>query len=158
MRHTAANDTPLSVYREYEKGHGRHTHWSISVFEASHHPKTKQWQGLKRFVQVERCGIRDKEPYTETAFYISNWEESRAEYFHEGIRGRWHIENRLHWVKDVVHGEDGNKIKKGNAPVNASIFSTIAINIHRLQGHPSISEGQIKFASNVKELINLIRT
>lgn len=157
--HTASTELPLSIHREYEKGHRRHSHWTVSVFDASQSPKASQWQGLSRFVRVERCGTREEDQtYAETAFYISNLEDQRAEYFHEGIRGRWHIENRLHWVKDVVHGEDGNKIKKGNGPVNASIFSTIVINMHRLKGHQSISEGQIKFASNVKELINLIRT
>jgi len=64
-----------------------------------------------------------------------------AEEFHQGIRGHWGIENRLHWVKDEIHKEDKNKIRCGTGPVAASIFSSIAINIHRKNGNDSISEG-----------------
>lgn len=149
---------PLSTYQTCEKGHGRQSHWRVSVFDASQSPKIKEWMGLKRFIHIERWGMRSKENgYAQTTFYISNLEHE-AENFHLGIRERWHIENKLHWVKDVVHKEDHNGVKKNNGPVNISIFSTIAINMHRLKGHQSISEGQIKFASNIKELVNLIRT
>lgn len=157
--HTSQTQIPLSTYQIYEKGHGRHSHWQVSVFDASQHPKVKEWKDLKRFVRVERCGTRQKgEPYAQTAYYISNLEQAQAQDFQHGIRDRWHIENKLHWVKDVLYNEDENGRKQKNGPVNASVLSTIAINIHRLSGHESVSEGQIIFASNVKELINLIRT
>ena len=37
-----------------------------------------------------------------------------AAIYGKGIRGHWKIENSLHWVKDVIHGEDKNAIRKGN--------------------------------------------
>lgn len=149
---------PLSVFEESESGHGRQSRWRTSVFDASEHPKSKEWAGLRRFVKMERSGTRKGKDYTEVSYHISSLEEGRAEVFYLGIRGHWGIENKLHWVKDVVHGEDGNGVKKNNGPVNISVVSTIALNIHRQHGHESISLGQIKFASNVKELVNIIRT
>jgi len=62
----------------------------------------------------------------------------------------------LHWVKDVIHGEDSNQIRTQNGPVNSSVFSSIAINIHRKNGNHSISDGQMKFSSNVKELFKYL--
>jgi predicted transposase YbfD/YdcC len=44
-----------------------------------------------------------------------------ASEFADGIRGHWGIENRLHWVKDVVFKEDSSRIRTGNAPANFSI-------------------------------------
>lgn len=149
---------PLSVLDKSESGHGRQSCWRTSVFDASQHPKSKEWAGLKRFVKVQRSGTRKGKVYTEVSYYISSLEEDRAEVFHAGIRGHWGIENKLHWVKDVVHGEDANGVKKNNGPVNSSVVSTIALNIHRQHGHQSVTLGQIKFASNLKELINIIRT
>ena len=54
---------------------------------------------------------------------------STAEKFAQGIRGHWGIENRLHWVKDVVFQEDNSKIRMSNAPANLSVMKAIAINI-----------------------------
>ena len=31
-------------------------------------------------------------------------------------RGHWGIENRLHWVRDVVFGEDQSRVRTGSAP------------------------------------------
>ena len=94
---------------------------------------------------------------TELAFFMSDLNLS-AEEFHQGIRGHWGIENRLHWVKDGIHKEDKNKIRCGTGPVAASIFSSIAINIHRKNGNDSIYEGQIKFRNNVKYLVKFYST
>ncbi|MBD2604039.1 transposase [Scytonema hofmannii FACHB-248] len=47
--------------------------------------------------------------------------------FAQGIRGHWGIENRLHWVKDVVFNEDVSTIHMGNAPANLSVMRTIAL-------------------------------
>ena len=55
----------------------------------------------------------------------------------------------------MVHNEDDNRVKTNNGPINQSIISTIAINIHRKNGNPSIIDSQIKFGTNVKKLFNI---
>src|SRR5665213_1687106 len=47
------------------------------------------------------------------------------------VRSHWGIENRLHWVLDVVFGEDGNRTRKDNGPQNRAILRRFAINIIR---------------------------
>ena len=37
------------------------------------------------------------------------------------IRGHWQIENRLHWVKDVIQLEDNSPQKAVSAPINLFI-------------------------------------
>jgi len=32
------------------------------------------------------------------------------------LRGHWHIENRLHWVRDVTYAEGHSQIRTGHAP------------------------------------------
>jgi predicted transposase YbfD/YdcC len=51
------------------------------------------------------------------------------------VRSHWGIENRLHWVLDVVFDEDGNRSRKDNAPENLAILRRLALNIIRC--HPS---------------------
>jgi len=51
------------------------------------------------------------------------------------IRSHWGIENRLHWVLDVVFDEDANRSRKDNAPENLAILRRLALNIVRC--HPA---------------------
>ncbi len=157
VKRVARSQIPLSTYHLEQKGHGRDMTWQVSVFDASNSGKTAEWKNLKRVILVKRERTQKQKSIKKDAFFISDL-ALQSEEFHQGIRGHWGIENRLHWVKDVVHKEDSNRIKKENAPLNRAVLSTIAINIHRKNGHQSITYGQIKFGAKVKELFNLIRT
>ena len=107
---------------------------------------------MSRFIHVHKKTESKSKLTHADRFYITSCFQSCAKYFHEGIRGHWRIENSLHWVKDVIIGEDQNQIRKDNGPVNSAIFSSIAINLHRKNGQYSISHGHMKNSSNVNEL------
>lgn len=51
------------------------------------------------------------------------------------VRGHWGIENRLHWVLDVVFNEDHGRARKDNGPENLAVLRRFAINIIRT--HPA---------------------
>lgn len=51
------------------------------------------------------------------------------------VRSHWGIENRLHWVLDVVFDEDANRSRKDNAPENLAVLRRLAHNI--IQSHPA---------------------
>ena len=53
-------------------------------------------------------------------------------------RQHWGIENRLHWVRDVVFGEDSSRVRTGHAPRVMASLRNIALNILRLRGVPNI--------------------
>ena len=50
------------------------------------------------------------------------------------VRSHWGIENRLHWVLDVVFDEDGGRTRKDNGPENLAILRRFAFNI--IRSHP----------------------
>lgn len=54
----------------------------------------------------------------ETVFAITSLtpKEAPARRLLELARGHWGIENRLHWVKDVVLGEDACRVRRGRGP------------------------------------------
>jgi predicted transposase YbfD/YdcC len=58
------------------------------------------------------------------------------------LRSHWGIENRLHWVLDVVLGEDANRARKDNAPENLAILRRLALNI--IRNHPAKTSLQQK--------------
>ena len=45
------------------------------------------------------------------------------------VRGHWGIENRLHWMLDVVFREDLARLRSGNAPANMAIVRHAALNL-----------------------------
>ena len=51
------------------------------------------------------------------------------------LRSHWSIENRLHWVLDVVFAEDANRARKDNAPENLATLRRLALNI--IRAHPA---------------------
>ena len=149
---------PLEVYEHEERNRGKDINWSVHLYEAHLGKWHKDWPGVKRIIQIHKT-VEHKSKVTHSdRYYISDLNQTSALKYHDGIRKHWGIENRLHWVKDVVHKEDQNRIRKGNGPINMSIMSTIAINIHRKHGNDSITNGQIKCGCNLKWTLGLVRT
>lgn len=75
--------------------------------------------------------IGDQTSGIERRYYISSRELS-AEDFARAVRSHWGIENQLHWMLDVVFGEDGSTVRKDHAPQNFSLLKKIVLNIIRL--------------------------
>ena len=50
------------------------------------------------------------------------------------VRGHWHIENKLHWVRDVTYQEDNSLVRTGNAPRVMATLRSLAISLLRLLG------------------------
>jgi predicted transposase YbfD/YdcC len=114
------------------------------------------WSSLKRIIHVER-DFKDKSGSHNThSYYISSVESNDASEFAIGIRGHWSIENKLHWVKDVIQKEDSTRHKKGFAAINMSIMRNIAINIFRNNGYDSVKHATLFFASNIGLLIKIL--
>jgi len=72
------------------------------------------------------------------------------------IRGHWQVENRLHWVKDVIFDEDKSPQKAGNAPINLSIIKTWVLSVFRLHGFDSIKGAIDRFSDNIPAMWSLL--
>lgn len=89
-----------SVHSEDEKTRDRQTNRTVMVIDTVEGIDS-DWVGVQRFVRVQRSGTRANKPYEETVFYMSSLCLDAAG-FAQRIRAHWHIENRLHWPKDVA--------------------------------------------------------
>lgn len=147
--------TPVSVYHHSEQGHQRLTQRTVEVFDCLA-GIAKDWLGLRRFVRVQRQGTRHAKPDTQVSYYITSLATS-ARQFAQGIRGHWGIENRLHWVKDVVFREDDCPLKLAHAPENWGLIRTWALNLFRLHGEVSITKAQRRVAHDINALFLLIQ-
>src|SRR5712671_951746 len=73
--------------------------------------------------EVERGGTIEYE----TRHYLCSIRMT-AEMFGQTVRGHWGIENRLHWILDMVFQEDLGRLRVGNAPANMAIVRHSALN------------------------------
>jgi predicted transposase YbfD/YdcC len=55
------------------------------------------------------------------------------------IRKHWHLENRLHWVRDVTYDEDRSQARTGSGPHVMASLRNLAISALRLNGHTNIA-------------------
>ena len=148
---------PISTFESYDKGHGREEIRRTSVFYRDERIDA-DWASIELVIKMERITNRKGKIKNEISYYVSSLETENAEILALGIRKHWSIENRLHWVKDVIQNEDNSKIKKENGIITLSILKNIAINISRQNGFDSIKYATIFFASNIQKLYEIIRT
>jgi predicted transposase YbfD/YdcC len=78
---------------------------------------------------------------TETVYVITDLDQSqiRPDEIADILRGHWHIENRLHWVRDVTFAEDHSQIRTGHGPAVMASLRNLAISIHRRHGATNIA-------------------
>lgn len=145
----------IDQFNEVQRTRGRNERRLVSLY-SSNDLIPEDWPELKRIVHVERI-FSSKNGYHHThSYYISSLLSNDAKLFASGIRGHWAIENKLHWIKDVILKEDTTKHKKGNAAKNMSVLRNIAINVFRKNEYASVKHATLFFASNVKELLYII--
>lgn len=155
MKYIIENDQPLSIATEHQRKRGRDETRIVKVFNSTNQIP-KGWINLNRIINVERNFVNKRGSHHTQSYYISSLTSDDAKIFAAGIRGHWFIENKLHWVKDVILREDTTKFKTGFAAKNMSIFRNIAINVFRENGYASTKGATLFFASNVKELMTII--
>ena len=127
---------------DLDKGHGRIEQRSVSVVrEVDWLNGDRRFPGELRLphaatlVRVQsRAELADRSRF-ETRYYISSAPLS-AKQAQDAVRGHWGIENRLHWVLDVVFADDQSRLRKGHGARNMAVVRHFAINLVRTAPEP----------------------
>jgi predicted transposase YbfD/YdcC len=72
------------------------------------------------------------------------------------LRGHWHIENRLHWVRDVTYGEDHSRVRTGTAPRTMATLRNLAISALRLTGATNIAQALRTMTRDITRPLTLL--
>ena len=85
-------------------------------------------------IERERHVLRTGRTSTETVYGITSLgpEQASASELLRLNRGRWEIENRLHYVRDVSYDEDRNRVRAKRLRRNLACLANAAISIVRL--------------------------
>ena len=109
--------------------------------------------------QKERFGDQWKTT-TEVAYGITSRPAAQIDAAGLLLRWRvhWHIENRLHWVRDVTLGEDASQIAAGQAPTVFAVLRNAAVTMLAWVGAPSLAAAQRDLAMAPATVPSLFRT
>lgn len=90
----------------------------------------EKWPELNSLIEInsERVNKKTGEMSIEQRYYISSCKDT-AEVLLEAVRGHWEIENKLHWILDVVFREDDCRSRSGYSPENFSMLRQFALNL-----------------------------
>lgn len=115
-----------------------------------------RWPGLSAVAKITTTREIDGRAATSERFYIASRPFS-ASALARLVRGHWDIENRLHWVLDVVMGEDACRARKDHAPENLALLRRMALNIIKRNPDKGSNRGKFKRAGwNDQFLLKLI--
>jgi predicted transposase YbfD/YdcC len=122
---------------DIDKGHGRIEQRVVTVAREvdwlsgdRRFPGELRLPGIATIIRVQsRAELKDR-CRLETRYYISS-QPLKARQAAEAVRGHWGIENRLHWVLDVVFNEDQSRLRKGHGAKNMAVVRHFAINLVR---------------------------
>lgn len=71
-------------------------------------------------------------------------------------RSEWHIENRLHYVRDVTLREDTHQTRTGNGPAVFATLRNTSIGYHRTNGATNIAEATRRANHRPHDLIDAV--
>jgi predicted transposase YbfD/YdcC len=116
----------LNEYTTEEQGHGRMELRRVyTTDDIDWLPQKDEWKGLKTIIKLESVRWSEGKKQQEIRYYISSL-PSEAERIGKAIRGHWSVENKCHWVLDVVFAEDQSLITQGTAPENLRVVNLLA--------------------------------
>jgi predicted transposase YbfD/YdcC len=94
------------------------------------------WDGITRFnsgqwvksiAKITATVIKGDQQYTEDRYYISSL-QGKAGFINRAVRKHWFVENKLHWILDVIFKEDYCRVRTGNGAENLNTIRKIALN------------------------------
>ena len=117
---------------QLDKGHGRiESRQCVSIENLGWLFEIQQWQDARSICKITATVIRKGKETVEQRYYISSL-PGNAALMNRAIRKHWHIENKLHWVLDVLFKEDYCRVRTGNGAENLTTIRKIALNTFKM--------------------------
>ena len=109
------------------------------------------WPGLAQVLCMERyvTDCHTGKRSSERAYAVTSLPPTRATAMQllTVWREHWHIENKVHYVRDVTFGEDASTVRTGTAPHALAAFRNLALGLLRCEGATNIAAACRRYAA-----------
>jgi predicted transposase YbfD/YdcC len=124
-------DAEISRAETVDGDHGRiETRTTTVIQDVEWLRQRHKWPGLNGVVIVESARQIDGAITSETRVYITSL---RLPAYLMGpiVRDHWSVENKLHWVMDMIFRDDECRVRTDHAPANFTTLKHMALNLIR---------------------------
>ena len=149
--------TKIRATSVLDRGHGRRVRRTIKVAAA---PALLDFAGAVQVAQIRRTRTVNGKKSVEVVYVITSMPTTAASpvQIAAWVQGHWAIENRLHWVPDVVYDEDRSAVRTGHGPRVMAILRSTAISVLRLAGATNIAAATPHHARDPHRPVELLLT
>ena len=156
--HTQEN-AQLHTHTDVETSHGFTTTRTLTA--STMLTDYINWPGIAQVYQYrsQRVNTKTGQITYQTQYGITSLspETASAKDLLKLRREHWTIENKIHWIRDTVLGEDASQARTGNLPHVMAALRNTAMSVLRFDGRTKIAETMRFFASEPKLAVKLIK-
>jgi predicted transposase YbfD/YdcC len=143
--------------RRQETGHGRTETRTVKAVTAAT-PGGLGFPHAQQAVRITRTRTIKGKTTREMAYLTVSLPAEQAQPADLGAwaRSEWHIENRVHYVRDVTLREDAHQARTGNGPAVFATLRNASIGYHRSNGETNIARATRRANHRPHELIDAV--
>jgi predicted transposase YbfD/YdcC len=144
-------------HRTHDRGHGRRETRTTKAVTVDT-PGGLGFPHAAQAIRITRTRTIGAKTTRETAHLIATApaEHAQPADLHTWARLEWHIENRLHWIRDVVFAEDAHQARTRNGPAVSAVLRNTAIGYHRSNGETNIARATRRADRRPNDLIHAL--
>jgi predicted transposase YbfD/YdcC len=144
--------------RAKDRGHGRREVRTIKVLTLA---SGIDFPHAAQAIRIRRHRRRLDQPKcwkTQTTYAITDLpaHHGRPDRLAGWIRGHWHVENKVHWVRDVTYDEDRSQVRTGTGAQVMATIRNLAIAALRISGVTNIAAANRYHAHNPARPLDLL--
>lgn len=142
-----------------ETGHGRKETRTVKTLTVKT-PGGISFPHAQQAIRITRTRTIKGKTTRETAYLTTSLPADQAQPADLGTwaRSEWHIENRLHYVRDVTLREDAHQARTGNGPAVFATLRNTAIGYHHIDGATNIAEATRRANHRPHDLVDAVIT
>ena len=116
------------------------------------------WPHLRQVCRLERRRIVKGRSQVAVSYAVTSLSPTAAgaDRLLEILREHWHIENRMHWVRDVTFDEDRSQVRTGSAPQVMAALRNLTTTLVRWAGHNNVAAALRRHAAQVSQAFALL--
>ncbi|WP_432830563.1 ISAs1 family transposase [Dactylosporangium sp. CA-092794] len=143
--------------RTRDRGHGRRETRTVTAITLAT-PGGIAFPHAEQAVRITRTRITASRTSRETAYLTVSLPAADAQPadLQDWIRRYWHIENRLHHVRDVTFREDHHQARTGTGPAVIATLRNAAIGYHRTDNAANIARATRRADRRSRDLIDAV--
>lgn len=145
-------------YKSINKGHGRLEMREIWTSTQMNEYFKKEWTGIAQVFMIRRTVKEKGKERVEIAYGITNLPRRKADAKRilELNQKHWHIENRLHYRRDVTLGEDASQVRIKGAPQAIAALNGGILALSDFLGVKNLAKQMIHYCAQPREVLQLL--